>query len=84
MEAYFTHPWFLWGMPGTTEWIIIIMVILLFFGGRKIPELMRGIGKGVREFNDAKTNLKDELDAGMNEKDQKQVKSPVAQEIKTP
>jgi len=41
-------------MPGGTELIIILVVILLFFGGRKIPDLMRGIGKGVKEFKDAK------------------------------
>ncbi|MGL6022591.1 MAG: twin-arginine translocase TatA/TatE family subunit, partial [Chitinophagaceae bacterium] len=40
--------------PGMTEWILIFAVILLLFGGRKIPELMRGLGKGIREFNDAK------------------------------
>lgn len=56
-------------MPGGSEWILIILVILLFFGGRKIPELMRGIGRGVREFNDAKENVKKELEEGMKEKD---------------
>lgn len=39
---------------GTTEIILIIVVILLLFGGKKIPELMRGLGKGMREFKDAK------------------------------
>lgn len=39
------------------------------FGGRKIPDLMRGIGRGVREFNDAKDSVKKEIDAGMNEKE---------------
>ena len=37
---------------GTTELIIIVVVILLLFGGKKIPELMRGIGKGVKSFKD--------------------------------
>lgn len=40
-------------MIGLNEWIIIILVILLLFGGRKIPELMRGLGRGVKEFKDA-------------------------------
>jgi len=44
---------------------------LLFFGGRKIPELMRGVGRGIREFNDAKSNLKTEIEEGMQEKDKK-------------
>lgn len=59
----------LFSMPGGSEWILILLAILLFFGGRKIPELMRGIGKGVREFKDAKDNVKNEIEAGMAEKD---------------
>ncbi|MBM3416675.1 MAG: twin-arginine translocase TatA/TatE family subunit [Bacteroidetes bacterium] len=47
---------------GTNEMIIIVIVVLLLFGGRKIPELMRGLGKGVREFNDAKNNVKREIE----------------------
>lgn len=62
-----TH--FLFAMPGGTEWLLILLVVLLFFGGKKIPDLMRGIGKGVKEFNDAKGNMKGEIDAGMKEKD---------------
>ena len=50
------------GMLGTNEIIIILVIVLLLFGGRKIPELMRGLGKGVREFNDAKTNVKKEIE----------------------
>ena len=42
---------------------------LVLFGGRKIPEFMKGLGKGIREFNDAKNNVKKELEDGMNEKD---------------
>jgi sec-independent protein translocase protein TatA len=50
------------GMLGTNEIIIILVIVLLLFGGKKIPELMRGLGKGVREFNDAKTNVKKEIE----------------------
>ncbi len=60
---------FLIAMPGGTEWILILIVILLFFGGRKIPDLMKGIGRGVKEFNDAKGNVKNEFKEGVNEKD---------------
>ena len=60
---------FLFAMPGGTEWILILLVVLLFFGGKKIPDLMRGIGRGVKEFNNAKENVKNEIDAGMKEKD---------------
>jgi sec-independent protein translocase protein TatA len=41
------------GMLGTPEIIIILLIVLLLFGGRKIPELMRGLGKGMKEFKDA-------------------------------
>jgi sec-independent protein translocase protein TatA len=57
---------------GTPEILLIFGAILLLFGGRKIPELMRGIGKGVREFNDAKQTVKDELEAGMKDKNTKE------------
>lgn len=60
---------FLLSMPGGTEWILIILAVLILFGGRKIPEFMRGIGKGIREFNDAKNNVKKEIEDGMSEKD---------------
>jgi sec-independent protein translocase protein TatA len=60
---------FLISMPGGSEWILIILVVLLMFGGKKIPELMRGVGRGIREFNDAKSNVKNEIEEGMKEKD---------------
>ncbi len=41
------------GIIGAQEIIIILLIVLLLFGGRKIPELMRGLGKGVKEFKDA-------------------------------
>ncbi|WP_353089035.1 twin-arginine translocase TatA/TatE family subunit [Flavobacterium sp.] len=41
------------GRMGPTEWIVILIVVLLLFGGRKIPELMKGLGAGVKEFKDA-------------------------------
>ncbi len=52
---------------GGMEWVVIIGVVLLLFGGKKIPELMRGIGSGIREFNDAKKNVKEHLEEGMRE-----------------
>jgi sec-independent protein translocase protein TatA len=60
-------------MPGGTEWILIILAVLILFGGRKIPEFMRGLGRGIREFNDAKTNVKREIEEGMSEKENKDV-----------
>ena len=66
---------FLIAMPGGTEWILIVLAVLILFGGKKIPEFMRGIGKGIREFNDAKSNVKKEIEEGMNEKEVKQTTS---------
>jgi sec-independent protein translocase protein TatA len=54
-------------MPSGMEWVIVVVGVLVLFGGKKIPEFMRGIGKGMREFNDAKNNVRDEIEAGMNE-----------------
>ena len=45
--------------------ILIALVVLLLFGGKKIPELMRGLGRGIREFKDAKDNVQRELEDGM-------------------
>jgi sec-independent protein translocase protein TatA len=61
-----TNP-ILLGMLGTNEIVVILVIVLLLFGGRKIPELMRGLGKGVREFNDAKNNVKKEIEESANE-----------------
>ena len=69
MLSIILKPVLLLSMPGESEWLLILLVILLFFGGKKIPDLMRGIGKGVREFNDAKEHVKSEIEAGMNDKD---------------
>ncbi len=52
----------LFGMPGGWEWIIIVLVVLLLFGAKKIPELARGLGRGIREFKDATREIKDEID----------------------
>ncbi len=59
------------GVLGTQEIIIILVIVLLLFGGRKIPELMRGLGKGIREFNDAKSNVTKEIEEGIKEKETK-------------
>lgn len=47
--------------------ILIILVILLLFGGKKIPELMRGLGRGIREFKDAKDNVTREIHDQIND-----------------
>jgi len=50
------------GLFGAPELLAILAVVLLIFGGRKIPELMRGLGKGVKEFKDAKDGKNDSSD----------------------
>lgn len=63
------------GSLGMPEILVIAIAVLVLFGGRKIPEFMRGLGKGIREFNDAKNNVRKELEEGMNEKDTKPTSS---------
>ena len=50
------------GFIGTQEVIIIAIIILLLYGGKKIPELMRGIGKGVRSFKEGMDDVKNEME----------------------
>ena len=52
----------LFGIPSGWELIIIAIVILLLFGAKRIPELARGLGKGIREFKDATKEIKNELE----------------------
>lgn len=63
----------LFSMPGGGEWLLLFLAVLLLFGGKKIPELMKGLGKGIREFNAAKNNIKDEFEKGINEEDNKKI-----------
>mgnify|MGYP001551489118 CR=1 FL=1 len=51
------------------EMLVVFFAILLLFGGKKIPELMRGIGKGIREFNAARSSIESELKEGMKDAD---------------
>ena len=53
------------GMPGGWELVIIVLVIILLFGAKKIPELAKGLGKGIREFKDASKEIKDEIQDGI-------------------
>ena len=48
-------------MIGTSEIVIIVLVVLLFFGGKKIPELMKGLGKGVKSFKDGMNGIEEDL-----------------------
>ncbi|MEQ6124443.1 twin-arginine translocase TatA/TatE family subunit [Pseudotenacibaculum sp. MALMAid0570] len=57
---------FLLGMPSGGSWLIIALAILLLFGGRKIPELMKGLGGGIKEFK--KASKEDKEDEKLEEK----------------
>ncbi len=56
------------------EMIVVFFAILLLFGGKKIPELMKGIGKGIREFNTARSTIESELKEGMKDAERKSEK----------
>ncbi len=58
------------GGLGLSEVLVIALVVLLFFGGKKIPELMKGLGKGVRSFKDGMK----EVESGLNGDDKEEVK----------
>lgn len=60
MNTFVIIPLFLGGLRGF-EWLIIILVILLLFGGKKIPELMRGLGKGISSFKQGLNEAKNEI-----------------------
>lgn len=52
---------FLFGNFGVQEILLIVLVVLLFFGGKKIPELMKGLGKGVRSFKEGMNGIENDL-----------------------
>lgn len=56
---------------GTQEIIFIVLIVLLFFGGKKIPELMKGLGKGVKNFKDGVNGIEEDLKAGTKEEENK-------------
>ena len=55
------------GMPGGWEWIIIGLIVVVFFGANKIPEIFRGFGKGIREFKEASKEIKKEIEKDTSE-----------------
>ena len=62
-------------MPSGSEWIIIALIILLLFGGKKIPELMKGLGKGVKSFKDGVNEAKNEINDATKELEDKETKN---------
>jgi sec-independent protein translocase protein TatA len=68
------NPQLLFGMPNAGELVITLLIVVVLFGGKKIPELAKGLGQGIREFNEAKDGIKNEIETGMKEKDK--IQSP--------
>lgn len=56
-------------LPSGSEWIILALLILLLFGGKKIPELMKGLGKGVKSFKEGVNEAKEEINKAKEEVD---------------
>lgn len=69
-------------IPSGMELFVVVFIVLLLFGGRKIPELMRGLGKGIREFNSARATIEGEIKDGMKEVDEKKVAEKKAEPTK--
>ena len=69
---------------GGYEILLIILVILIFFGAKKIPELARGMGRGIREFKDATREITTELEDSVNEKPKAKTNTPSSSATSTP
>lgn len=61
----------MFGSFGAGEVVVIALIVLLLFGGKKIPELMKGIGKGVKSFKDGVKGIEDEINAADDKKEEK-------------
>jgi sec-independent protein translocase protein TatA len=59
LNSLFTGPHMIW----------LLIIVLVLFGGKKIPELAKGLGKGIREFNEAKDGIKNEIESSIKDKD---------------
>ena len=62
------------GSIGSTEILVILLVVLLLFGSKKLPQMARNVGKGLREFQKATQNAKDEIQKIINEEDKEHFK----------
>ncbi len=71
---------FAFGMPGGTEWILILLVVLLLFGAKRLPELARGLGKSIKEFKRATNEVEADIREAMKDEENKKASSSVSQE----
>ena len=58
-------------MPGPTEWVVILLIALLLFGAKRLPELARGLGKSIREFKRATSEVEQDIREAMKEEEAK-------------
>ena len=70
------------GMPGGSEWIVILIVLLLLFGAKRLPELAKGLGKSIREFKKATSEVEDNIREAMKEEEVKKVEAKPQPEVK--
>ena len=69
MTVLNANPLLLTFMPSGGEMVMLLLIIVVLFGGKKIPELAKGLGQGIRQFNEAKDGIKSEIEGGMKEKE---------------
>ena len=71
----------LFGMPGGTEWIVILLAILLLFGAKRLPELAKGLGKSIREFKKATSEVEDNIREAIKEEEVKKVQATKTESV---
>ena len=71
------------GMPGGSECLVILLVVLLLFGAKRLPELARGLGKSIREFKKATSEVEDNIREAMREEETKKVEAKPQSEVKS-
>ncbi|MBP3359023.1 MAG: twin-arginine translocase TatA/TatE family subunit [Opitutales bacterium] len=70
-------------MPGGTEWIVILLAILLLFGAKRLPELAKGLGKSIREFKKATSEVEDNIREAIKEEEVKKVQATKTEPVET-
>jgi sec-independent protein translocase protein TatA len=78
----FTSILLFFGGIGTSEVVLILAVLLLFFGAKRIPDIARGLGRGIREFKDATNDIKRQIEEGDAEAPAPTVRRPSAEGVK--
>ncbi len=67
---------FAFGMPGTTEWVVILVIVLIFFGAGKLPDVFRQAGKGIKAFKDASECKDEDAEEAPKKDTKKQIAAP--------